>query len=518
MSGASFVLFTLLASTALAQSSPLHVTIAAPDRLGGNSNATVQYSVENTTDAAVNDVRFDLHEFQEGFILSYAAPGWNCALADPPLNGNELRCAIPSLGPHVTSRIEIVHHFFAPYLRTGFVAYATIGNQPSGGASLDAAFYRYSTVTTASDDGPGSLRQAIADVNANCSFAVNVKSYPCKIAFQIGDALPTEGWFTIAPESPLPAIVANDVAVDGESQTAIADSNPLGPEIFLLGEDAGAIDGLRFRGSRLLLRGLAIGGFAQNGLLVQGNGAILNNYLGVDPTGRRAVPNGLRGLMASGSLQVIGNVISGNRRSGIFFANESGPGVTVTNNRIGVAAATDDPLPNGASGIFFGELSRPALVSDNVIGNSGDFGIAIARTSQIGATHNRIFNSGQSGIDVGLDGPTSDAYTPSITSVHYDAATGTTTISGTTFSRTPGFTIVEFYANKSVNAAGFAQAEDYLGSVKVPADTTPFTFTVARDLRGLFVDAAAVIQIYPWDIGETIRQVTTELGRAVLVQ
>jgi hypothetical protein len=61
----AFPALLLLASAALAQTpSPLRVTIAAPDRLDGNFNATVEYAVENTTDAAVSDVRFDLEEYQ----------------------------------------------------------------------------------------------------------------------------------------------------------------------------------------------------------------------------------------------------------------------------------------------------------------------------------------------------------------------------------------------------------------------------------------------------------------------
>ncbi len=398
-----------------------------------------------------------------------------------------------------------MHHFLKPYVRTFISAFATIGTASSGAlATLDARFFHDFPVTATADSGPGSLRQAIDDVNAHCLIPDGSNpADPCRITFAIAGPPQPGGWFTIEPESPFPEIAATDLTVDGEMQTAIADSNPLGPEVFLLGDRAGVIDGLRFRVSRLLLRGLAIGGFAQNGVLVQGGGAIRNNYLGIDPTGRVAVPNGLRGLMSSAGLEVTGNVISGNRRSGIFFASQGSSGALVTNNRIGVAAASDDPVPNGASGIFFGEFSRPSVVAGNVIGNSGDFGIAVARTAGVGATHNRIFNSGQGAIDNGLDGPTRDSYTPSITSARYDPATQTTTISGTTFTRGPGFTTVELYANGSVDALGFAEAEDYLGSVKVVPEDVSFTLTVPRDLR---------------DFGEDPRQVTTEFGRAVRAQ
>jgi hypothetical protein len=431
---------------------------------------------------------------------------------------------LPSLAPHATSHLGVVHHFLVPYLRTGFHASATIGGQaPFAVTNIDAPFYRYFNVTTPADDGAGSLRQAIVDANANCFFAPDVKPYPCKIAFQIGEAVPASGWITIEPESPLPEIVATDVTVDGESQTAIADSNPQGPEVFLLGDRAGVIDGLRFRGIRVLLRGLAIGGFAQNGVLVQtggdirsnyldssgSGGAIRNNYLGVDPTGRLAVPNGLRGLMSRSGLEVIGNVISGNSRSGIFMV--FGDGAVISGNRIGVAAASNDPLPNGASGIFVGgerNFVMEARISDNVIGNSGDFGIAMGSTTAT-VQRNTIFNSGHGGIDVGLDGPTS-AGTPAITSVHYDATKDQTVIEGTASAPVPGFTTVYIYANHNVGTDGFAEGEQFLGSVKVTGYVSAFTFAAPGDLRDLYVDAYSILRV---DYGDAAWDTTSEFCR-----
>jgi hypothetical protein len=495
------------------QTPPLRVTVAPPDVLDRNFNATVEYAVENTGDTDLHDVRLEIEEGNKAIILTWTGPAFSCVLAPQPLTSHNLRCTAATLAAHSTAHIGVVHHFLRPYVRTYIQALVTIGGATPGAVNVsDVRFFRDFPVTTAADSGAGSLRQAIDDVNAHCVFADVYDADPCRISFGIG-GIPENRWLTIAPASPLPEVVASDITIDGATQAAIGDSNPDGPEIYIVGDHAGDVDGLRLRAAFVFVRGLAIGGFARNGIYVQGSGAVRDCYLGVDPTGRAASPNGLRGLMSANGLEVTGNVIGGNRRSGIFFTD--GSRAAVTNNRIGIAAASDDPLPNGASGIFIGEYSNEVTIAGNVIGNSGDFGIALARTALVTALHNRIFNSRWGAIDVGLDGPTINNHTPTITAVRYDAAAGTTTITGTAFAPTPGFTTVQIYANRDVGPDGFAEEEEYLGSVTVRFDTQPFTFTVPRDLRGLFIDACSVLRTDYGGGFEPAMEVTSELSRPV---
>jgi parallel beta-helix repeat protein len=456
------LLLLATATTAFAQRAPLRLTLDRPDLLDGNFNATVEYAVENTGDTDLNDVRLEIEEGNQAIILSWAGPALSCQPGPQPLSSHNLRCTIDTLAAHDTAHLGVVHHFLKPYARTYIQLLATVGGAVPGAVLVsDVRFFHDFPVTNTADEGPGSLRQAIADVNAKCTFGYYYDSDPCRISFTIAATPPSGGWFTIAPQSPLPVIMGSDMTIDAATQTKLGDTNPDGPEIFLLGDHAGDVDGLRFRGGSLDVRGLAIGGFARNGIDTSGSGSVRNCYLGVDPTGRSASPNGLRGLMSANGLEVTGNVIGGNGRSGVFFT--SGYGASVTNNRIGVAADSDLPLPNGASGIFIGEYSNNVTIADNVIGNSGDFGIAIARTAQVTTLRNRIFNSRWGAIDVGLDGPTINNHTPTITSVRYDAAAGTTTITGTAFAPTPGFTTVQIYANRDVGPDGFAEEEEYLG-------------------------------------------------------
>jgi hypothetical protein len=502
-----------LSTAAIAQTPPLRVTFAAPDVLDGNFNATIEYAVENTGDADLHDIRFEIEEGNKAIILTWTGPAFSCVQAPQPLTNHNLRCTAATIAAHTTAHIGVVHHFLRPYVRTYIQAIATIGGATPGAVNVsDVRFFHDFPVTTTADSGPGSLRQAIADVNTNCAFDDPYNADPCRISFGIG-GIPENRWLAITPATPLAQIVASDITIDGATQTAVGNSNPDGPEIYLLGDHAGDVDGLRIRAPFLFVRGLAVGGFARNGIYVQGSGTIRDCYLGVDPTGSNASPNGLRGVMSETGLTVTGNVIGGNRRSGIFFTN--GYGATITNNRIGVAAASDDPLPNGASGIFIGEYSNNITIADNVIGNSGDFGIALARTALVSTLRNRIFNSRWGAIDVGLDGPTLNNHTPTITSVRYDAAAGTTTITGTAFAPTPGFTTVHIYANHDVGVDGFAEEEEYLGNVTVRFETQPFTLTVPRDLRGLFIDAYSILRT---DYGGGIEpawDMTSELSRPV---
>src|SRR5437016_8498843 len=109
---------------------------------------------------------------------------------------------------------------------------------------------------------------------------------------------------------------------------------------------------------------LAINGFMGNGIAVvaptsvspKSHSVNLHDlYIGTDPTGASSAPNGLRGIgitdFATSSIRISRSVLSGNTRSGIFVTAGR---VVIQDNRIGVKAHSDEPLPNGASGIYLG--------------------------------------------------------------------------------------------------------------------------------------------------------------------
>jgi hypothetical protein len=494
-------------------------TLVAPD---AKAQASVAVSLENLSDTAATDVTIVLTGGQS--ILSWSPPDWTCKRT----NENQLTCTAATIPAHASPSIVLYIRFAAREIRTAVTVAIWPGQPRQESISLPVVFYRDFAVTTTADSGAGSLRQAITDANAQCSAT---GAPPCRITFGVNEPVPPEGWFTIAPASPLPPITALDFAIDAETETAsTGDTNPAGPEVFLDGRNAGLTDGLTITGmtgvsTRGVVRGLAIGGFAFNGILMQPRAVFLSygvtverNYIGVDPTGSRAMANGQRGIrvMSAGG-QITGNVISGNGRSGAWL--ERVDGFLVSDNRIGVAAHSDDPLPNGGSGIFFVNTTPfgTLVVQHNVIANNHDDGVASTRNARFELLDNTIVNNGMA-VDVGLDGPSAEVDVwigpaPIVTSARYGAASGTTSIEGhvkpTSYLGHPSALTVYLYANSNA----VPQGEQFLGSALADANGN-FTLQVKRDLRGRFIDGTTRQRA---NFGDSFPTSTSEFGVPVAV-
>jgi hypothetical protein len=360
-------------------------------------------------------------------------------------------------------------------------------------------------VTNTNDSGDGSLRDAILQTNA----ASTDGNTPVRINFRIPPPAPPSGWFTIAPLTPLPPVTGYQVVIDGSSQTlSTGDTNPQGPEIEVTGIHSVPGNGFVVQGLTIEIAGLAVNGFSGNGILVSPlpntRGTSLNvhdNYVGTDPTGERAVPNGERGIrMVNGRLDVRNNVISGNLRTGVFVDNGF---ATVFGNRIGVSP-TDAPLGNGNSGVFFWSPSPDPLVNHVLQGNTiawnGQFGISALTPRSLVVRENSMHDNGGMSIDIGLDGPSPSPATgnydglverPVVTGVRYDEATGDTIIdlrldaSQITAARTT-YTLYVF-ATSHLNRAGYAEGETFLTKVAASGGTTELR--VHADLRGHYITA-----------------------------
>ena len=248
------------------------------------------------------------------------------------------------------------------------------------------------TVTTTADSGPGSLRQAILDANANAGADT--------IAFNITGS----GVQTIAPLAPLPTI-AEGVTIDGYSQPgASANTNPPDQgtnaviDIEIDGESlTGSISlrvGLTIAATGVQVRGLAINRCAGAGIRVTtgGDGAMIaGNFLGSDSTGTSSFPGAQNAGVdvAIAANVVIGglnpadrNLISGNSSVNVHL--ESGSGHALRGNLIGTNAAGTTRLPgayftpggiaNAATGVTIGGVTASAR---NVISGSGS-GISAA--------------------------------------------------------------------------------------------------------------------------------------------
>jgi hypothetical protein len=229
------------------------------------------------------------------------------------------------------------------------------------------------TVTTPIDSGPGSLRQAILDANANPG--------PDTIAFAIGS-----GAQTSVPLSPLPTIT-DPVVIDGWTQPGFEDK----PLIELNGASAGTgTPGLVVSAGQSIVRGLVINRFKGDGLqLMTGGGNIVEgNFIGLGLDGLTDRGNGGHGVrIAESSYNLVGgtsvasrNVISGNAWAGVIcFTNANCN--RIQGNIVGLNSEGTLDRGNGNNGISIRWHSSSNLVggsvtgAGNVISGNNDNGI-----------------------------------------------------------------------------------------------------------------------------------------------
>jgi hypothetical protein len=221
-------------------------------------------------------------------------------------------------------------------------------------------------VTNVGDTGPGSLRQAILDANANAGQDT------------ISFAIPASAGNTINVPSALPTI-SDPIIIDGTTEASGAAAGQ--PLIILNG--AGAVlgtDGLDLTAGDNSIIGLAIEKFSGAGIRITGlgNNTIQSSYIGTDPTG--AVAGNNEGLVVQTNGNYIGtpghgNVISGNTVNGVHIsAPAAGSPVsanTISSNFIGTNASGTAALGNSI-GILLDNVSNTLVNANVVSGNSQD--------------------------------------------------------------------------------------------------------------------------------------------------
>jgi hypothetical protein len=212
------------------------------------------------------------------------------------------------------------------------------------------------TVTNTNTIGPGSLRQAILDANANPGADT--------IVFNI----PGAGVHTIMLAFFLPTIT-DPVTIDGTTQPGFAGS----PIIELNGANAGATNGINITAGSSTVRGLAINRFIGNGILLDksGGNVIEGNFIGTDVNGTQALGNSSAGVQVAcgsannrigGTAASARNVISGNN-PGVWFTCTNGTGNLVQGNFIGTDVTGTAALGNHFAGVDI-------RADDNTIGGT----------------------------------------------------------------------------------------------------------------------------------------------------
>ncbi len=303
-------------------------------------------------------------------------------------------------------------------------------------ATLGAATF---TVTSTSDSGAGSLRQAILDANANPGSDT--------IVF----AIPGSGVRTIAVSSTL--TITDAVLIDGYTQPGsspntdgLADNATLLIELQGSGSDglvvsAGAaeIHGLVLHGFHNAINLGAAGGSVVAGCfvgplpsgvsapgndvgiwshgsgadtvgdgnlanrnLISGNGVgiqvdsvgqavVRGNLIGTNAAGTAALANGT-GIVATTTMALGGlvpeqrNVVSGNSGDGVHLTG-GGP-FSIVQNSVGVDVSGSLPLGNGGVGIY--SNSGGVVISYNTVSANGSHGIDLASSSSALVNHNYI--------------------------------------------------------------------------------------------------------------------------------
>jgi hypothetical protein len=406
-------------------------------------------------------------------------------------NGTHLACPV-NLGRN-TIPIDVVANDILD--GATLTARATIATTVSASTTTKVTrIARTFVVENTSDSGAGSLRAAIESANARCT-----DGFPCKVAFRLGDP-PASGYHTIALETALPVITAGSLGIDGSTQTrrTVTPVPPVGPTIDLDGSHVSSGNGLTIATCMSTVTAMAIGNFPGAGVrLLQADcpaaaiaPTITACNIGVDPTGVHAAPNE-RGIVADQRTVIITkNIISGNRRSGIFLVDRPDSDQLqepiITGNTIGIDR-NHQPLGNGASGIYVDGI---ALIFGNFVAFNGQQGISIAHDGDyVAIGTNSIFANGQIGIDIGIDGP-SFSFRPTIVAARYDATTNETLIDMAVILTTgESLPDIHVYANDAPHPSGFGDGQYFLGSFAHAADGKVFTFRTSGDWRGKWVSA-----------------------------
>jgi len=214
------------------------------------------------------------------------------------------------------------------------------------------------TVTNTNDAGVGSLREAIAAANASPGADT--------IAFDITGT----GVHTISPLSVLPAIT-EQVTIDGYTQQGSSpnkNSTTMGLNtvltIELSGAQVGNVVGLTISATaaNCIVQGLVINSFQHDAIEVSSDGNLIaGNFIGTNPAGTGALPNGSGGLggvilVGSASNNTVGgttpaerNLISGNIGDGVSL--QQGTGNMVQGNLIGTDVTGTASLGNTGRGV-----------------------------------------------------------------------------------------------------------------------------------------------------------------------
>ena len=366
---------------ATASSVDLATTVQGPTAGTAGDTLTYQVSITNNGPAEATGVR-----------ITIAVPTGMNYLSGPAScseNWGTVICVMQPLAADASVGFSVEMHAFGAGARvlrvmaTAAEADSDPSNDVGSATTTLAAAPQTFTVTNTTDGARGSLRQAIADANANTG-STNT------IAFNIPN-----GPFSIAPLSGLPQIT-NPVVIDGTTQPGYVNA----PIVELNGFNVAQGIGLNINAGNSTVRGLVINRWNTGiNLVTNGNNVVEGNYIGTTLAGTAGALNSTGINVVSPNNRIGGttpaqrNVISGNTNTGVNISGQvangalvnSGAGTQVIGNYIGTNAA-------GTAAIF-GILNQVGVrvsannvvigtsTARNVISGHGGTGIAAGATT-----------------------------------------------------------------------------------------------------------------------------------------
>ncbi|EKD50519.1 MAG: Na-Ca exchanger/integrin-beta4 [uncultured bacterium] len=194
------------------------------------------------------------------------------------------------------------------------------------------------------------------------------------------------------------------IANDGTSINAIVQGNYLGVTADGSAALPNGSEGIRTNNSILLGgtvagAGNVISGNGGAGVLLQGGSStVQGNYIGTNPTGTVAIPNGTQGIwilassdnLIGGTVDAARNIISGNTLAGIDINSGwgGGSGNFIENNYIGTNAEGTAAIPNGTIGVYIVNGAQDNFIGlpgyGNVISGNTDDGIRLEGATTTG--------------------------------------------------------------------------------------------------------------------------------------
>jgi hypothetical protein len=395
----------LLVFTAAGAHAQITVDLSVSPFSGGvvaqGESVPIRVTVSNSSGLSFTNITFNINSSANVQLIG-GFSGGNCTPPNSvlPVNPQRVAVTIPALGPNASCGFFVDTNSLAP-------GPATL-DAPAGGQVTAGGFDNYMItglpalqVNNTNSGDPNSLDTTIAYLLDHCTGSD-------VITFNIPGAGPHQ----IDRISSLPSINCAGTTIDGYTQPGSSPNTNTGPgsnaniQIFINGSSCSFCgNGLSVSAPNVTVRGLAIGGFTNNGLFVFGaNAVIRGNFFGISPAGA-AAPNGLSGVSGTSDFATIGgptpadrNLITGSNAYGTSFG---GSNVVYENNAIGGDRNGAAGIRNNAEGIFL--TSGSHSIRNNVIAFNGTAGVTLATSAQATLQSNFITTNLGPGVRVQTD-------------------------------------------------------------------------------------------------------------------